>query len=171
MVSERSAVQAGAEVLVASNRGPVSYSLGEDGTLTAKRGGGGLVSGLSAIGPETGAVWVCAALGDGDREAVRRTGGVLEPGDTGGQRVRMLDIPAEVHAAAYNGVANSVLWFVHHMLYQTPLEPVFDAEFRAQWAAYETYNAAFADALAECGRRRGRARPGLPPGAGPRHAP
>ncbi|MFI1262620.1 MULTISPECIES: alpha,alpha-trehalose-phosphate synthase (UDP-forming) [Streptomyces] len=164
MVSERSAVQA--EVLVASNRGPVSYGLGEDGGLTAKRGGGGLVSGLSAIGQSTrgaerldegrrsgdgqaDAVWVCAALGEGDREAVRRTGGVLDPGDTGGQRVRMLDIPAEVYAAAYNGVANSVLWFVHHMLYQTPLEPVFDAEFRAQWAAYETYNAAFADALAE----------------------
>ncbi|MEW9521202.1 alpha,alpha-trehalose-phosphate synthase (UDP-forming) [Streptomyces tubercidicus] len=149
MVSERSAVQAGAEVLVASNRGPVSYGLGEDGALSAKRGGGGLVSGLSAIGPETDAVWVCAALGEGDREAVRRTGGVLEPGDTGGQRVRMLDIPAEVYADAYNGVANSVLWFVHHMLYQTPLEPVFDAGFRAQWAAYEAYNAAFAEALAD----------------------
>ncbi|REK85818.1 trehalose-6-phosphate synthase [Streptomyces inhibens] len=149
MVSERSAVQAGAEVLVASNRGPVSYALGEDGALTAKRGGGGLVSGLSAIGPATDAVWVCAALGDGDREAVRQTGGALDPGDTGGQRVRMLDIPAEVHAAAYNGIANSVLWFVHHMLYQTPLEPAFGAEFRAQWASYEAYNRAFAQALAD----------------------
>ncbi|MEW1656918.1 MULTISPECIES: trehalose-6-phosphate synthase [unclassified Streptomyces] len=162
MVSERSAVQQGAEVLVASNRGPVSYTLGEDGALTAKRGGGGLVSGLSAIGqpPRGGehldegrradAVWVCAALGDGDREAVRRTGGLLDTADTGGQHVRMLDIPAEVHAAAYNGVANSVLWFVHHMLYQTPLEPAFDADFRGQWAAYEAYNAAFAGALADC---------------------
>ena len=61
----------------------------------------------------------------------------------------MLDIDAEVHAGAYNGIANSVLWFVHHMLYQTPLEPVFDAEFRRQWASYETYNRAFAEALAE----------------------
>ncbi|MFE6399147.1 alpha,alpha-trehalose-phosphate synthase (UDP-forming) [Streptomyces alboflavus] len=133
--------QAGAaQVLVASNRGPVTYSLGADGTLDAKRGGGGLVSGLSAVGDEADALWVCAALGEGDREAVRR--GVGEPG------VRMLDIDADVHAAAYNGVANSVLWFVHHMLYQTPLEPVFGPEFRAQWAAYETYNRAFADALA-----------------------
>ena len=114
---------------------------GEDGSLDAKRGGGGLVSGLSAIGPDAGALWVCAALSDGDREAVRR--GVGEDG------VRMLDIPADVHADAYNGIANSVLWFVHHMLYQTPLEPVFDAEFRRQWASYETYNRAFAEALAE----------------------
>ncbi|MEV7284532.1 trehalose-6-phosphate synthase [Streptomyces sp. NPDC093252] len=130
-----------ARVLVASNRGPVTYAVRGDGTLDARRGGGGLVSGLSAIGPEADALWVCSALGDGDREAVRR--GVGEPG------VRMLDIPADIHADAYNGIANSVLWFVHHMLYQTPLEPLFDAEFRRQWASYETYNRAFAGALAE----------------------
>ncbi|MEW1647289.1 trehalose-6-phosphate synthase [Streptomyces sp. NPDC091219] len=130
-----------AQVLVASNRGPVSYEVGDDGALRAKRGGGGLVSGLSAIGPDADALWVCSALSDGDREAVRR--GVGEDG------VRMLDIPADVHADAYNGIANSVLWFVHHMLYQTPLEPVFDAEFRRQWASYEAYNRAFAEALAQ----------------------
>ncbi|PCG83996.1 trehalose-6-phosphate synthase [Streptomyces sp. WZ.A104] len=137
MVSEH-APNSTAQVLVASNRGPVSYTLGEDGTLDARRGGGGLVSGLSAVDDK---LWVCAALGDGDREAVRR--GVGEPG------VRMLDIDAEVHADAYNGIANSVLWFVHHLLYQTPVEPVFDAEFRRRWASYETYNRAFARALAE----------------------
>ncbi|GAB1336318.1 trehalose-6-phosphate synthase [Streptomyces sp. E-15] len=137
-------------MLVASNRGPVSYQVRQDGSLHARRGGGGLVSGLSAIGPDTDSVWVCAALGDGDRAAVGRAdGGLLPAGDTGGQRVRMLDIDAAVHADAYNGIANSVLWFVHHMLYQTPLEPVFDAEFRRQWAAYRAYNQAFAEALAE----------------------
>ena len=130
-----------ARILVASNRGPVSYSVSSDGTLTGKRGGGGLVSGLSAIGSDAGALWVCAALSDGDREAVRQ--GVTEPGS------RMIAVPPDVFHAAYNDIANSVLWFVHHMLYQTPLEPVFDEDFRAQWAAYETYNAAFADALAE----------------------
>lgn len=136
--------QGAAEVLVASNRGPVSYVLtdGDDGAggtgIEAKRGGGGLVSALSVVDDK---LWVCSALTDGDREAVRR--GVSEPG------VRMLDIDAEVHADAYNGVANSVLWFVHHMLYQTPLEPSFGPEFRRQWASYEAYNRAFAEALAE----------------------
>ncbi|MET8330142.1 trehalose-6-phosphate synthase [Streptomyces sp. NPDC005181] len=137
MVSEH-VITSAAQVLVASNRGPVSYALSEDGSISAKRGGGGLVSGLSAVEDK---LWVCAALGDGDREAVRR--GIAEPG------VRMLDIDADVHADAYNGIANSVLWFVHHMLYQTPLEPVFDAEFRRQWASFEAYNLAFAQALAE----------------------
>ncbi|MEO3750720.1 trehalose-6-phosphate synthase [Streptomyces sp. B6B3] len=137
-----------AEVLVASNRGPVSYAVADDGSLVAKRGGGGLVSGLSALGPDAG-LWVCAALGDGDREAARRAGARLDPEGTGGQAVRMLDIPPETYDAAYNGVANSVLWFVHHLLYQTHLEPVFDETFEAHWAGFEAYNAAFADALAE----------------------
>lgn len=141
MASTHDTAAPAAEVLVASNRGPVSYAVREDGSLDAKRGGGGLVSGLSAIGPDVGALWVCSALSDGDREAVRR--GVGEEG------VRMLDIPADVHADAYNGIANSVLWFVHHLLYQTPLEPAFDAEFRRQWTSYEAYNRAFAEALAQ----------------------
>lgn len=128
-----------ASVLVASNRGPVSYALAADGTLGARRGGGGLVSGLSAVSSQD-SVWVCAALGDGDREAVRR--GVAEPG------VRMLDIPPEVYADAYNGIANSVLWFLHHHLYDVPHEPVFDAEFRRLWESYRGYNRAFAEELA-----------------------
>lgn len=128
-----------ATVLVASNRGPVSYVLGEDGSLDARRGGGGLVSGLSAVSSQD-SLWVCAALGAGDREAVRR--GVGEPG------VRMLGIDQDTYADAYNGIANSVLWFLHHHLYDVPREPVFDAEFRRRWDAYRSYNRAFAEALA-----------------------
>jgi trehalose 6-phosphate synthase len=130
-----------ARILVASNRGPVSYTVGADGQLSSRRGGGGLVSGLSAIGPDADALWVCAALSDGDREAVRQ--GVAEPGS------RMIAVEPDVFSAAYNGIANSVLWFVHHMLYQTPLEPVFDEDFLTDWSAYEAYNAAFAEALAQ----------------------
>ncbi|MFI9112598.1 trehalose-6-phosphate synthase [Streptomyces venezuelae] len=128
-----------ASVLVASNRGPVSYVRGEDGELDARRGGGGLVSGLSAVSSQD-SLWVCAALGEGDREAVRR--GIGEPG------VRMLDIAPDVYADAYNGIANSVLWFLHHHLYDIPREPVFDAAFRHRWEAYRAYNRAFAEALA-----------------------
>lgn len=128
-----------ASVLVASNRGPVSYALADDGTLRARRGGGGLVSGLSAVSSED-SVWVCAALSDGDREAVRT--GVSEPG------VRMLAVDPAVHDDAYNGIANSVLWFLHHHLWDIPREPVFDAEFRRRWESYRGYNRAFADELA-----------------------
>ncbi|MFC9297377.1 trehalose-6-phosphate synthase [Streptomyces sp. NPDC057011] len=130
------------QVLVAANRGPLSYALAADGTLGARRGGGGLVSGLSAaLAEQPEALWICAALSDADREAVRR--GVAEPG------VRMLDIDPAVYDDAYNGIANSVLWFTHHHLYDIPREPVFDAEFRRRWESYAAYNRAFAQALAE----------------------
>ncbi|MCX5376858.1 trehalose-6-phosphate synthase [Streptomyces sp. NBC_00091] len=130
------------QVLVAANRGPLSYALDAEGTLSARRGGGGLVSGLSAaLATQPEALWICAALSEADREAVRR--GVSEPG------VRMLDIDPAVYDDAYNGIANSVLWFTHHHLYDVPREPVFDAEFRRRWDSYTAYNRAFAEALAE----------------------
>jgi trehalose 6-phosphate synthase len=61
----------------------------------------------------------------------------------------MLDIPEDMFGAAYNGIANSVLWFVHHLLFDTPNEPRFDTGFRRDWDAYVAYNEVFADALAE----------------------
>ncbi len=140
-----------AEILLASNRGPVSFTLQDDGTLALRRGGGGLVSGLSAIGRSAGVIWICAALSDADRRAARNApGGRLDQAghDTGGQAVRMLDIDPGTFSRAYNAIANSTLWFVHHLLYDTANQPVFDARFRKEWDSYGAYNAAFADALA-----------------------
>jgi trehalose 6-phosphate synthase len=138
-------------VLVASNRGPVSFSFAADGSLAARRGSGGLVSGLmpglAAVAANGGVLWLCAALSDADRVAARM--GERAHGAPGEAPVRMLDIPRDTFAAAYNGIANSVLWFVHHLLFDTPVKPCFDARFRRDWAAYVAYNQAFADALAE----------------------
>ncbi|MGH3096010.1 MAG: alpha,alpha-trehalose-phosphate synthase (UDP-forming) [Streptosporangiales bacterium] len=140
------------DLVVASNRGPVSFSTDDAGSLSMKRGGGGLVSGLSSVAESTHVVWVCAALSDGDRQAAAAApdGRLNEAGhDTGSAVVRMLDIPPGTFHRAYNAIANSTLWFVHHLLYDRPNRPVFDAEFRTEWNAYVAYNQAFADALAQ----------------------
>jgi trehalose 6-phosphate synthase len=139
-------------VLVASNRGPVSFSLGDDGTLTARRGGGGLVSGLSSVaGTDTDVLWICAALNDADRAAARAapSGRLDLAGHDISATVRMLDIPPVTFQRAYNGVANSTLWFVHHLLYNTPNSPHFGLAWQREWESYRTYNATFAGALAE----------------------
>ena len=137
-------------LLVASNRGPVSYSRGDDGSLTARRGGGGMISGLTsglaAAAADGGVLWLCTALSDADREAARLGARADAHGEPA---VRMLEIPPAVFEAAYNGIANSILWFVHHLLFDTPSAPVFDAQFRRDWDAYRAYNEAFAAALAE----------------------
>ncbi|HVV30168.1 MAG TPA: trehalose-6-phosphate synthase [Mycobacteriales bacterium] len=138
-----------ADLLVASNRGPVSFGYDGGGRLVSRRGGGGLVSGLAAATRGSQALWVCAALSDADREAAARaaaSGGLIDGAFDA--PLRMLDIPADTYDGAYNGIANSVLWFVNHMLYATPTAPVFDSAFRLQWDQYVDYNAAFAEALA-----------------------
>ena len=94
-----------------------------------------------------GALWLCAALSEADREAARRP--ERAPSSPGEVPVRMLDIPAGVFDAAYNRISNSLLWFVHHLLFDTPNQPRFDLAFRADWAAYVAYNEAFAAALAQ----------------------
>ncbi len=144
-------VRAGGPVLIASNRGPVSFARRADGTIFAKRGGGGMVSGLSAAADEIPMLWVCAALSDTDRAAARQApGGMLDAGELGGgASVRMLDIPPDIFDSAYNDVANSTLWFVHHMLYDLPDQPSFGSGFARQWEAFRQYNEMFADALAE----------------------
>ena len=142
----------GAPLLAASNRGPLSFAESDDGSLTTSRGGGGLVTGLSSLGGDgRQIVWVCAALSDGDRVAARRApeGRLDRDGhDTGGMAVRMLDIDPATFHRAYNSIANSTLWFVHHLLYAVPTAPNFDAGFRRDWASFEAYNRAFAEALA-----------------------
>ena len=136
-------------VLVASNRGPVSYQFGADGSLIPSRGGGGMIAGvtdgLAALGPGASATWICAALSDADR-AVARAG---DTSDGNGIPVRMLDIAPDIFDRAYNRVANSTLWFLLHQLFDTPNQPRFGREFRRDWESYLAYNEAFADALTE----------------------
>jgi trehalose 6-phosphate synthase len=131
-------------VVIVSNRGPLSFSLGADGDLVARRGAGGLVSGLAPLVTDTDAVWIAAAISDGDREAASR--GVVA---AEGFRVRLLSIDPDVYRAAYDVVCNATLWFLHHNLYELARRPRFDTLFRDAWESYREVNRAFADVIAE----------------------
>jgi trehalose 6-phosphate synthase len=135
---------ASSSLLLASNRGPVSFA--EDGS--ARRGGGGLVSAISHAAAPNGTVWVCAALSEADRRAALASSGRLAV-DVAPTAVRMLDIDPVTFDRAYNAVANSMLWFVSHLLYATPTSPAFGERSRREWEAYTAYDDAFAAALAE----------------------
>ena len=97
-------------------------------------------------------VWVCAALTDGDHAAARRAPGAGSTATATTPAAWPCGCSTSTRPTfhrAYNGIANSTLWFVHHLLYATPTAPAFDAGFRREWADYETYNRAFAAALAD----------------------
>lgn len=127
-----------------SNRGPLSFRPGDDGGLVAKRGAGGLVSGIGPLVAGTDTLWVAAAMSDGDRAAARA--GVVDAEDF---RVRLLAVDPDTYRLAYDVVSNQVLWFVHHGLYDLPREPAFGLDLREAWQAYRAVNDAFADAVAE----------------------
>ena len=146
-----------ARLLVASNRGPLTVVAVDDGDDQITRGGGGLVSGMqAALSTSSDAVWVSAALNDRERALARRAPGgriseLPEVAEAlqGDFDVRLLPIDAQTFRNAYNGIANSTLWFVLHRLYDLPTQPSFDATWRRQWNSYVRYNRAFAEALAD----------------------
>lgn len=135
-------------VVVASNRGPVTFDRDETG-LHARRGAGGLVTALVGALQERHGLWVAAAMSEGDREVA--SAGVPRDLETfgGRYRVQLLEIPPELYDGYYNYISNGVLWFANHYLWDTPREPVFDEGTQRAWHDYVAVNRRFAEALAE----------------------
>jgi trehalose 6-phosphate synthase len=130
--------------VIVSNRGPLSFRHDDDGRLVARRGAGGLVSGLGPLVAGTDTLWVAAAMSDGDRAAA--DAGVVDAEDF---RVRLLGVDPETYRLAYDVVSNQILWFVHHGLYDLPREPAFGPDLREAWQAYRDVNQAFAEVVAD----------------------
>jgi trehalose 6-phosphate synthase len=130
-------------ILIASNRGPVSFEL-DDGNLVATRGAGGLVSGIGPLVHDTDTTWIAAGLSDGDRVAARS--GTIE---AEGFNVRTLDIDADDLNLAYNIIANETLWYLYHGLYERSRSPVIDTEWYDAWSAFRRYNQEFAQTIVD----------------------
>ncbi len=147
-------------VIVVSHRGPYSFRRGDDGQLTAQRGAGGIVSALSPLLAEkTDVTWIAAAMSDDDN-AAESHGPRLADLDVG---VQLLDLDREQHRMHYDVVANGVLWFLHHGMFDHARRPRFDLHFRDAWDAFVAVNQRFTDAVVgDRDRGRHRARPGLP---------
>jgi trehalose 6-phosphate synthase len=130
--------------LIVSNRGPVSFDVDADGQPVARKGAGGLVSGMGPMIAGTDTVWLAAAMSEGDRLIARD--GVVE---REGFRIRLLDLDPATFAMAYDVIGNATLWFVHHHLFDLARRPRFDHRWRQAWDAYRSVNQAFAAAVAE----------------------
>lgn len=154
MVSVPSPLPAALEspLVVASNRGPISFRRDDStGALVGDRGSGGLVTALSGVLFESDATWLAAAMSDGDREVA--AGGQAIAVEPAG-RAAFVDIDPARYDGYYNGIANRVLWLMHHYLFDLSYLPAWDAETRHNWAEYREVNRTFAEGLdAERARR------------------
>ncbi len=141
------AVTGWADLVIASNRGPVSFTMDGDGLLVRHDGSGGLVSTLRPLIEGTGATWVAAAMSPGDRRAAAE--GLMT---TEGMRVAPVVVDEDIYRMAYDVIANSALWFLHHHLYDLSRRPRIDHHWKEAWNAYRALNRAFAETIAQAAR-------------------
>jgi len=136
-------------LVVASNRGPVSWHH-EDGLPIAKRGFGGLVTALGGALQQEPGTWVSVALSGADREVAAHNRGKPFTVDTADAvyQLRLVDA-GERYDAYYNEVGNRLLWFTLHGMWGEPFEPR-GVGWREPWEdAYLPVNELVADAVAE----------------------
>jgi trehalose 6-phosphate synthase len=134
------------ELLILSNRGPLSVSRGADGDLIAKRGGGGLVVTLGPGAERESPLWIAAAVGADDEEAARRG---LFDGSGHDFRVHPVVVDPVDYRAYYGVVANQTLWFCLHGLWDLPRRPRFDRHWWSAWERFRAVNEQFAEAASD----------------------
>jgi trehalose 6-phosphate synthase len=135
------------KLIVVSNRGPVSYGRAADGTRTARRGGGGLVTALRSLVQYHDVTWLASAITEEDR-AVADDTFAETAADGSPYTLRLVAHDRQAYDWYYNVVANPMLWFVQHSLWELPYAPKIDAAFDRAWAeGYVAVNASFAAAV------------------------
>ena len=141
--------------MIVSNRGPVRFQRQPDGRLSGKRGGGGLVTALSALTAQRPLTWVASALSETDAEAA--SAGAFVDGNL---RLHLVLHDREEYDRYYNVFANPTLWFIHHYLWGLAMEPDVDRNIRLAWdAGYLPVNERFADVVAAEIERSGASEP------------
>jgi trehalose 6-phosphate synthase len=109
-------------LVLVSNRGPVTYQ--DDGSV--KRGGGGLVTALTGLASHRDAVWIASAMSDGDTRKSEENDGrpfEVETPDGGSYAVKFVASDPEAYERFYSVVANPLLWFIQHYLWDLSNAP------------------------------------------------
>jgi trehalose 6-phosphate synthase len=137
------------KLIVVSNRGPVSYYRSR-GERVARRGGGGLVTALRSLVSHHDVTWIASAMTSEDRAVVAEAGGgaideTARDGST--YRLRLVAHDESAYDWYYNVVANPMLWFLQHYLWELAFSPQLDTGFHYAWnEGYVAVNRAFAKA-------------------------
>ncbi len=135
-------------IVIASNRGPFSFTQQEDGTFRSERGAGGLVTALSALAEQHEVLWIACALSEDDRKWAEQHPDA--PQDVDGTLLKLVIPDDEAYQKYYNHIANPLLWFIQHQLWDATRAPSITAETLDAWEhGYVAMNRLFAEAIAE----------------------
>jgi trehalose 6-phosphate synthase len=133
-------------LIIAANRGPVVFQTAEDGSRTFTRGTGGLVTALVGLAQQIDATWIGCARTDADVDWERGEIALWKSRDT--MRVQFISPEADAYEGYYNVIANPLLWFLQHSMWDIPRKPIID---RSTWRAwnegYVRINSLFAETI------------------------
>jgi trehalose 6-phosphate synthase len=135
-------------IVIVSNRGPFSFKKKKDGTFDVKRGSGGLVTALGALAEKHDVLWVATAISKDDYRWLQATG--EKPNNVEGISLRLMQPKKKAYLRYYNVIANPMLWFIQHQLWDAPRNPSITQETWEAWDnGYVEINKAFAQKIAE----------------------
>jgi trehalose 6-phosphate synthase len=141
------------KLIVVSNRGPVTYARDGSGERVASRGGGGLVTALRSLVSHHDVTWVASAMSDEDRAVAEEAGGTAIEERSRDCSPFGLRLVAHDPAAGdwfYNVIANPMLWFLQHYLWELAYTPSIDIALQNAWdEGYVRVNENFAAAVLE----------------------
>ena len=141
-------IQTRRALIIASNRGPITIHRNDAGDLEYERGSGGLVTALTGVARQIDATWIASAQTEEDREW--KEGVIPLSGDEHTIRVKFISPDPRAYEGYYNVIANPLLWFLQHSMWDLPRVPIIS---RATWQAWEEgylmINRQFAERIAE----------------------
>ena len=146
-------------LILASNRGPIEYHTAAEGGLQWRRGSGGVVTALSAIGEYADLIWIASAMGQADRRVAGEAQGGCFKAPLPGHKLylRFIAFPANTYHKFYSVFCNPLLWFLQHYMWNSPYTPNIDARVYDAWEnGYVAVNKGFADAVIVEAQQSGR---------------
>src|SRR5919204_626898 len=137
-------------LIVVSNRGPVTFGR-SGGERAARRGGGGLVTALRSLVLHHDVTWIASAMSDEDRVVSRENDGEAfeeTARDESTYRLRLIAHDEQAYDWFYNVIANPTLGFLQHHLWDLATAPSIDHGVHHAWLeGYVPVNVPFADAV------------------------
>ena len=141
------------EIIIVSNRGPVTISKDEQGDYAFKRGSGGLVTALTGLAHFTKLTWVACALSPEDAEW--KHGQICLEDNDCNLGVYFINPDPQAYDGYYNQISNPLLWFLQHSMWDIPRSPIIDQQTWIAWdTGYQVVNRQFAKEIAEIVRKK-----------------
>jgi trehalose 6-phosphate synthase len=122
-------------LVIVSNRGPAHFDRDEAGNRVVSRGGGGLVSALTDLVSHRRALWIASAMTAEDVAVGEEAGGGPVEVALGGvdYEVLLVESDPEAYDRFYNVIANPILWFIQHYLWDLSNSPDIRREETDAW--------------------------------------